>query len=119
MDMLTGPTFVGVPTFKSGPEAGFLITIDSGTGDQILAGVEGSAFGGYDLTTSIGPVTGTLDPFDGGTFPAIGGSLTLNSFGQLGTFTAAIPELASLTLLGIGAAGLLGYGRRQRRRAAA
>jgi hypothetical protein len=78
-----------------------------------------SFFTNYALTTPIQPpVSGPLDQHTHNGINTDEGLLTFTSLGSTSTF-GAVPEPASLTMLGVGAAGLLGYGWRRRRRAAA
>ena len=70
------------------------------------------AFGTYDLTTSIGPVSGDASGGGGGafSFATSSGPLFFDSFfGTTGTFQAiVVPEPPSLTLAGIALAAGLG-----------
>jgi hypothetical protein len=74
-------------------------------------------FESYGLTTSIEPPL-----FGGSATNAVGtgldtdqGTLTFTSIGSEAAFGATVPEPASLTLAGVVAAGLVGYGWRRRR----
>jgi hypothetical protein len=94
-------------------QAGFLESENAF--DIFLATTANSAFVSYDLKSSIsesGPPNG------GGSFATDQGTFLLSTFSADSTFTAtATPEPASLSLLGIGAAGLLGYGWRRHKQA--
>jgi hypothetical protein len=115
-------TFTDSISINNFQSAGFVGWNDNLVGD--MGDVINGVFATYDLKTSIGPVAGSVSagtfvapPFS---YPTSLGSLTFTSFGDTGTFTAtAIPEPASLTLLGIGAVGLIGYGWRRRQGTAA
>jgi hypothetical protein len=83
--------------------------------NDILDTINGSAFNTYDLTTSIGPVTGLSDSNagTGSTYGTSKGLLAFNNMSLNSTFAAttaaaAVPEPSSLVLLGAAAiAGLL------------
>lgn len=77
-----------------------------GEGFAIL-GVQNPAFATYDLTTSIGPITGATLSMPGSSFATSGGSLSLFSVAQTATFRAsAAPEPASLLMMVLGIAGV-------------
>jgi hypothetical protein len=101
------------------PGAGFE---DNGPGNSDVASTRNSLFATYDLTTSVGPASGRFNGL-GEVLPTSLGSLGFSRISDTGTFTAtlgtpAAPEPTSLTLLGIGAVGIIGYGWRRRKRAA-
>ena len=89
---------------------------DSTRGGSILDTFDAS-FGTYDLTTSIGPITGTSYIRPDLSFNTQAGLFTIGSAGD-STFTAeftATPEPTTLALFGLGVAGLRFYWRRRKR----
>jgi hypothetical protein len=76
-----------------------------------------AAFASYDLSTSIGPLTGPS--FHGtGPFPTSAGPLILSAAGNA-TWASAVPIPSALPLFATGLAGLVLLGWRRKRKAAA
>jgi hypothetical protein len=94
---------------------------DFAAGSNIL-GTANAAFATYDLSTSIGPITGT-GFFGTGLFQTSAGVLFLISAGSSSTFTAstvsAVPIPPALPLFATGLVGLLLLGCRRKKKAAA
>ena len=92
--------------------AGILDPSLGGIGLDVLDTID-LAFGTYDLTTNIGPITDSslFNPDDGSCyacFATTDGSFVLTSESGTSTFSAltAVPEPCSLSLLGVGLSGL-------------
>ena len=75
--------------------------------DQLMLATFNSAFDIYNLTTSIGPITGS-DGVGSGPYETSQGALDFSSVGGSSTFTAtlATPEPATTVLVGLGLAGM-------------
>jgi len=92
--------------------AGILDSSLGGIGLDVLDTID-LAFGTYDLTTNIGPITDSslFNPDDGSCsacFATNDGNFVLTSNSGTSTFSAstAVPEPSSLFLLGVGLSGL-------------
>jgi hypothetical protein len=112
-------TFTGTIIVHDNQPTSLVAFSDETAGADIL-GTSGSPFDTYDLKTAVGPVSGPADEVGfGRDLATTDGAFVLNSVvNDTATFTATpTPEPASLTLLGLGAAGLLGYGWRRKRSA--
>jgi PEP-CTERM motif len=88
----------------------YLVIFEDDSQSALILGTESYDFAGYDLTTSIGPITGNSD-ISVVNVPTDQGGFILQSGGDA-TFTAillptAAPEPASFILAGLGLAGLL------------
>jgi hypothetical protein len=105
-------------TFTNQPIGGAGIGTSTGINPpDILDTLGNPALTTYDLSTSIGPLTGTPGFNSGTHFATTSGDLVLNSVSGNTTFTAvAAPEPSGLALAGVGLAGWIGYAWRRRRK---
>src|SRR5262249_27134330 len=102
----TGPT----RTFDNQPVPG--AGISTLAGPDILDVINNPALAPYDLTTSIGPLTGTPAFNPGMHFATTSGDFVLNSVTGNTTFQATAqpaPEPSALALFSLGAAALAGW----------
>jgi hypothetical protein len=91
------------------PAAGF------GTDAGSILDTYDSAFGTYDLTTDIGPITNTSFFRPDLTFGTTAGLFNIGSMGDSTFQASTVPEPSSFSLLGLGLAGLAYMLRKARR----
>jgi hypothetical protein len=80
---------------QSDPRAGLY----SSTNGAFIIYNDSAAFAGYDLTTSIGPVSGVPTINNGVTAPTAAGLFTFTSMSAVSFQAVVVPEPATLTLL--------------------
>jgi hypothetical protein len=92
--------------------------IESGTGRPDILDIANSVFATYDLSTPIGPVTGTPSGNPGTSFATSAGAFIITGTADTGTFQAgsAVPEPSSLWMAGTAAVAGLGLWSRRRNR---
>ena len=104
------------PEGTAGPLAG----IADVTAGLFLLGTVNGAFALYDLRSAIGPISGPVVFNPGALFPTTLGNFALTSVaGNTSTFiavTSAVPEPASIILVGAGLLGIVGARVQRRRR---
>jgi hypothetical protein len=83
------------------------------TTDQAILDTSNSAFGAYDLSTAIGPVSGGGVFNPGISFATSAGPLIIGSLSGDATFSATIPEPATWAMMLLGFATLSLAGRRR------
>ena len=103
-------------TFVLSNNSGIIGGFSDATGNAAILLTTNAAFGTYDLSTSLSPVSGTATTNQGRQNPTTAGPLVFN-FNTTATFSAdVVPLPAALPLFatGIGGLGLLGWRRKRK-----